>query len=175
MKIFLIGYMGSGKSTIGRELSSQLNLPWIDLDDEFELRYKISITNFFHKYGEIAFRELEHKLLVDFFLVPDLVISTGGGTPCFLGNMELMNNNGITIYLSATPEFLLSRIESSTRKRPLFQLMNNGNISQNIFTHLSSREYYYNQSKIIIDAQNPETKGIITQILKYLETLPANK
>lgn len=167
MKVYLIGYMGSGKSTLGHDLAQAFGISWIDLDDEFEKRYKISIPAFFEKYGETAFRELEHKILTDISVIPDLVVSTGGGTPCFHSNMKLMNLTGLTIYLSASPELILSRIETSGRKRPLFNLMKGSNSLQNISEHLKTREAFYEQSKITIDATKPDIQDLRNQILNY--------
>jgi shikimate kinase len=168
MNIFLIGYMGSGKSTLGQDLADTLGISWIDLDDEFELKYKIGISDFFSKYGENTFRELEHKLLKNLSLMPDLVISTGGGTPCFHGNMELMNHVGLTIYLSASPEILLSRIESSSRKRPLFLKMTDGDALQNIAHHLNTREFFYQQAKITINASKLDVLEVKALIMNHL-------
>jgi len=167
MKIYLIGYMGSGKSTLGKCLAESLCISWIDLDDEFESRFKISIPDFFEKYGENTFRELEHKLLIEYSLIPDIVVSTGGGVPCFYNNIELMNQTGLTIYLSATPELLLSRIKPFAWKRPLFQQMSGSDLLQKITQHLNSREMYYKQAKIIINAIQPDVEELKNLILNY--------
>ncbi len=167
MRIYLLGYMGSGKSTLGRSLSVALGIAWTDLDEEFESRYKITIPAFFTKYGENAFRELEHKLLVEFSVVNDIVLSTGGGLPCFNSNINLMNQTGLTIYLEATPGLLLQRISPSARRRPLFKQMQGENILQKITEHLKSREPYYTQSKITIDATNPDIEILASKIRLY--------
>ena len=169
MRIYLIGYMGSGKSTLGTELAQAFGISRIDLDEEFELRYKISITNFFTKYGENTFRELENKLLLEFSTVPDIILSTGGGTPCFYGNMNLMNSSGITVYLSATPELLLTRIGSSTRKRPLLKNLKGENTLQKISQHLQSRIHYYEKANITIDALSPDVAQLKNTILLYMQ------
>ena len=164
MRIFLVGYMGSGKSTIGSALADALGIQWIDLDDEFESRYKITIADFFAKYGEETFRDLEHKLLTEIIERTDIVVSTGGGTPCYFDTMKLMNQTGLTVYLSATPELLISRIENSARKRPVFQQMKGENFAENLIRHLESREPFYKQATFTIDAANPDierTKALI--------------
>jgi shikimate kinase len=171
MKSYLIGYMGSGKSTLGYSLAESLGFKLIDLDVEFETKYKISISDFFKKYGESAFRELEHKLLTDFSNETDLVISTGGGTPCFHQNMGFMNLTGLTIYLKASPELLLQRIQTSARKRPLFQLMENNKPLQKITDHLQSRLAYYEQAETCIDAEKPDIPELKKMILQYSEKL----
>jgi shikimate kinase len=164
MKIYLIGYMGSGKSTLGKGLASELGIAWMDLDSEIESRYKISIPNFFNKYGETAFRDVEHKLLTEISTFPDLVVSTGGGVPCFHNNMELMNQTGYTIYLHATPELILTRIGPYAWKRPLFQKMDGTDIIEKITQHLASRKMYYEQAKLTIDATKPDI-GELTKII----------
>lgn len=167
MKIYLIGYMGSGKSTLGQDLASVFGVSWLDLDDEFELRYKVSIPAFFEKYGEIIFRELEHKVLTNISLIPDLVVSTGGGAPCYHDNIKLMNQTGITIYLHALPELLISRIEFSARKRPLFQQMKGEDFFQKITMHLQNRKPFYTQANITIEAKNPDIEDLKKKILDY--------
>jgi shikimate kinase len=167
MRIYLLGYMGSGKSTIGRMLATSLGISWIDLDDEFELRYKIAIADFFSKYGEKAFRELEQKLLAEFSLVNDIVVSTGGGSPCFYNNMNLILNTGYAIYLEADPALILSRIELSSRKRPLFQQMNEDDLTKNIEQHLESRKPFYEKANLVVNARNPNIEVITTRVREY--------
>jgi shikimate kinase len=171
MRIYLVGYMGSGKSTIGRELANRLGLTWIDLDDEFETRYKISIPDFFNKYSENAFREIEHKILNDISLTSDVVVSTGGGSPCYHDNMKLMNQTGITVYLEASPELLISRIELSARKRPLFQKMQGEDFLQKITQHIESREMFYKQSKIIFAAEKPDIETLKNNIQQFYRNI----
>jgi shikimate kinase len=167
MRIFLVGYMGSGKSTFGSTLADALGIDWIDLDDELESRYKITIADFFAKYGEETFRELEHKLLTEISHRSDIIVSTGGGAPCYFDNMKLMNQSGVTVYLTATPELLISRIEHSARKRPVFQQMKGKNFTENLIRHLKSREPFYKQATFTIDAAKPDIEGIKTLILNY--------
>ena len=171
MKIYLIGYMGSGKSTLGKGLAKALGISWIDLDSEIESRYKISITNFFRKYGEDSFRDVEHKVLGEISLIPDTVVSTGGGVPCFHNNMELMNQTGLTIYLEATPELILTRIGPYAWKRPLFQQMDGTDILEKITQHLKSRLIFYQQAKITIDAVNPDIDELKINILNYFNQI----
>lgn len=172
MRIYLVGYMGSGKSTVGERLAKALGIPWVDLDTEIESKYKISIAGFFSKYGETAFREVEHKMLADISLKPEAVISTGGGVPCFHNNMELMNATGITIYLEVSPETILARIGPHAHKRPLFQQMNGDDILQKIATHLSLREKYYRQAQMTIDGTDPDIEALKNRILNFRPAMP---
>lgn len=160
MKIYLIGYMGCGKSTFGKSIAEALGLEWVDLDMEFESRYKISIQDFFSKYGESAFRELEHKLLLEFSKIPDQVISTGGGLPCYFENMQLMNQTGITVYLKADADLIITRLKHTGNMRPLFRSMEGENLHENITTHITSREKFYNRAQIIVDAANTNPEDL---------------
>lgn len=169
MRIYLVGYMGSGKSTIGRLLAASLGISWIDLDNEFEDRYKIGVPDFFSKYGEIAFRELEKKLLEEFSQIQNVVVSTGGGTPCFFDNMNLINRTGYSVYLEASPALLLSRIELSARKRPLFQQMKGNDLSKNLENHLESRKPYYEKAKLVVQAENPDIEEMSTRVKEYFK------
>jgi len=168
MKIYLIGYMGSGKSTLGKSLAETLGISWLDLDSEIENRFKISISDFFSKYGETAFRDVEHKVLTEIALIPDIVVSTGGGVPCFYNNMEIMNRTGLTIYLCASPELILSRIGPLAWKRPLFQQMKGEEDTlEKIREHLCSREVFYKKAKITIDATQPDIEELKKQVQQY--------
>ena len=171
MRIFLVGYMGSGKSTFGAALADALALNWIDLDDEFEARYKITIIDFFTKYGETTFRELEHKLLTEICHRNNIVVSTGGGAPCYFDNMKRMNQSGVTVYLSANAELLISRIENSARKRPVFQQEKGTNMAENIKRHLETREPFYSQATFKTDAANPDIEVVKTLILNYYKPI----
>src|SRR5688572_1061429 len=104
MKLFLVGLPGSGKSTIGKQLSNLLNLPLVDTDDLIIQKEKSTIEEIFKYHGENYFRELEKKTLHELIASDKLIISTGGGLPCFFDNMEVINKNGISIYLNVSPE-----------------------------------------------------------------------
>lgn len=171
MKIYLIGYMGSGKSTLGRLLAASLNLLFLDMDDEFEARFKISINDFFTKYGEDAFRKIEHKLLIDILLIQDAIISTGGGTPCFFNNMDLMNGNGLTIYLKTGPGLLLQRLAASPRRRPVIQLMEGGFSIEKLTEHLASREKYYLSANKVVQSANPDVEEIKAMVLRQVRPI----
>lgn len=151
MRIFLIGYMGSGKSTFGKKLASRLRLNFIDLDEFIENKTGKSINEIFAENGEQHFREFEKECLSEVSLLPDTLISTGGGTPCFSDNMNLMNDAGVTIYLQISPKGLFSRLVHAKTKRPIIKDMTDDELMVFIEKHLSERETFYQLSKITIN------------------------
>ncbi|MDD4799660.1 MAG: shikimate kinase, partial [Proteiniphilum sp.] len=118
-RIFLIGYMGCGKSTLGKRLAQSLSLTFIDLDAHIQNKYRKTISELFAEKGEEQFRMIERQALLEVAAFEDVLISTGGGAPCFFDNMEVMNRAGITIYIQAFPEELAARLRASKTVRPL--------------------------------------------------------
>lgn len=165
MKIFLVGYMGSGKSSLGPLLADALGIAFIDLDKSFELKYKISIPVFFEKYGEKHFRTIEKELLVKLSSQDEFVMATGGGTPCHESNMVFMNQQGTTIYLKMPIDLLLKRLQKSPAKRPVLTKFMEGNFEKEVTEHLKQREEYYQQAQLIIDSPAPDPKKIASLIL----------
>lgn len=165
MRIFLIGYMGSGKTTLGRILADRFGYRFIDLDEDFENRYKISIQDFFARYGESPFRLLEQKLLHE-YIDDDVVISTGGGTPCFNDNIDFMLKHGITVYLEMTPGELSERLSASARKRPLLMMKQGDDLQQHISEHLAMREIFYRKAHIIAKGVQPDA-GDLAEIIRH--------
>jgi shikimate kinase len=168
MKVFLVGYMASGKSRLGLDLSDVTGYPCIDLDDVFEERYRISVHDFFDKYDESSFRRLEQELLLETEWMPNAIVSTGGGTPCFFRNMEFMKAHGVTIYLRVNARILAERLHKVKRKRPLLTNIVPEELETTIRKHLEEREPYYLQADHIIEAQKVEA-GFI---LKLIPDLP---
>jgi len=168
MRIFLIGYMGSGKSTFGPQLAKAMDILFYDLDIEFESRFKISIHDFFRKYGEKYFREIENNLLSEIAEQDDFVLATGGGTPCYHQNMELMNHKGITLYLNVPIETLLKRLKESPRKRPVLKPFCGQENDQQLKEHLSIREPFYKQAHIILDGNSMNPAEVASQIRHQL-------
>ena len=118
MRVYLIGYMGAGKTRLGADLSDRTGYPFVDTDDLFESRYRISIVDFFEKYNEESFRKIEKELLRETLIYPDAIISTGGGTPCFFDNMDFIRNNGKSIYIKMDTESLIKRLASVKKSVP---------------------------------------------------------
>jgi shikimate kinase len=151
-KIFLIGYMGAGKTAIGKRLSKKLNLQFIDMDTFIENRYRKKINELFAKKGEEYFREIERKTLQEIVQFENVIVSTGGGTPCFFDNMEKMNRSGQTIYLKIPAEELAARLLRSNH-RPLIQSKNPEEIMQSIGNMLLKREFWYNQASVVFNVE----------------------
>lgn len=154
MRIFLVGYMGSGKSTVAKKLATRLGITAIDLDAEIERKAGKSITQIFELEGETAFRELEHEALQHWLLQDDFVMATGGGTPCFFDSMEQMNRCGTTIYLKMAPKALAERVWNSRTERPLLKGLSQDELTEHISQHLNAREPIYAQSKLTINGLN---------------------
>jgi shikimate kinase len=172
MRIFILGYMGSGKSTLGPKLAEALGIPFHDLDDVFETRFKISINDFFQKYGEKYFRVIEHNLLIEMAQMEEFVIATGGGTPCHHGNMEFMKQKGITLYVKLPFDMLIQRLALSQRKRPILTTFNVESPDIQIREHLEQREVFYNTSHLIMDGSNfdpEEAADLIRQKALHLD------
>jgi shikimate kinase len=167
MKIYLIGFMGSGKTRLGKELAGLLDMPCIDLDELFEERYRVTILDFFAKYGEQAFRLIEHKLLLETEELQDCLVSTGGGTPCFFNNMEFMNEHGLTIYINMSDEALETRLRTIRKKRPLLKDVPNGELLPFIRRQLSERERWYHKAKIKVDGPVMHPATLLPLIKKY--------
>lgn len=161
-RIYLIGYMGVGKTTIGKELSKLHDLSFIDLDKFIENKYHKTVPQLFAEKGEDVFRELERKCLLEVSDIEDVVVSTGGGTPCFFDNMAIMNETGISVYIQATPLELVSRLQASKNVRPIVSEKNAEELLPFITRHLSERDYFYNQAHIIFPTNRLITKKHIS-------------
>ena len=169
MRIFLIGFMGSGKTTIGRQLVSMLGYKFIDQDELIEKHYNMTVSEIFATFGEEKFRETEHEVLADLIMKKDdFVISTGGGAPCFSDNMQLMNNNGMTVYLKADPKTLVHRLKDSTETRPLLKGKTELELLQFVTNKLAEREPYYNQAKLIIPTDDLQIEDVIIKLKESL-------
>ena len=154
MKVFLIGFMGSGKTTIGKKLANYLKYDFIDLDKLIESRAGMSIVDYFELHGEGAFRELERDILQKTEFPENVIIATGGGAPCFGDNMEWMNKNGLVAYLSLSPKALASRLEHSKTDRPLIRHLKGDELIDFISSKLQEREGFYNQARYVVSASD---------------------
>lgn len=150
--------MGAGKTTVGKRLAQKMGLQFIDLDLFIENRYRKKIGEIFAEKGETAFREMERRALLEVSQFEDVIISTGGGAPCFFDNMAVMNNLGKTIYLKVPLNELVTRLTVYKHSRPLIQGKDPEEMKQFIADSLDKREVWYNQASIIFDV----TKSLST-------------
>mgnify|MGYP003951470925 FL=1 len=170
--IILLGYMGVGKSYIGRKLSEELKMDFFDLDNYIELSEKQSISNIFYEKGEIYFRNIENKCL-DLLLKKKVnhVISTGGGTPCYSNNIELIKKNVDlkSFYLKSSITNLTNRLFSEKENRPLISSIDSKKeLNSFISKHLFERNFFYNQADYIINIDKKKTSEILLEIKQKL-------
>jgi shikimate kinase len=169
MRIFLTGYMGSGKSTIGRKVAALLGINFIDLDKYIEERNFKSVPKIFEQEGEAAFRLKERQALQEVAQFEEVVVGTGGGAPCFYDNMDLMNKAGITIYLAPDNETLAFRLLKSKTERPLIAGKSPEELQIFIQQALEKRAPFYEQSKIVIRGKNDvQPEEVLRLIKEYL-------
>ena len=169
-KIILVGYMGSGKTTIGKLLSEYIEIPFYDLDNLIEDKEVSSVQNIFSEKGEIYFRKLESRLFKDFVNTNDsFVLSIGGGTPCYAGNHLILQNDGIdSFYLKNSIEALTDRLSKERQHRPLISSLSDEDLQDYIRKHLFERNYFYFQSKNTIDTENKSEMEIVKAIIEKL-------
>lgn len=151
MKIFLIGFMGSGKTTLGRKLAARMGYEFIDLDHKLEQQVELSIAEYFQIFGEDAFRQLESEVLKKTLYPDNAIISTGGGLPCYFDNMDWMKANGKSVYIKLSPKTLADRLETGKEERPLLQDKHGDALVAFIEQKLGERERFYSQASIIVD------------------------
>jgi len=164
MRIYLIGYMASGKSKVGSDLAEMLGYSFSDLDDLFEEKYRISIYDFFFKYGESNFRRIEHDILRETHQMNRSIISTGGGTPCFFDNMNFIRNSGYSVYLRWSIKELVFRLQKVRRKRPLLEEFEGKDLFKSVAKHLEEREVFYNQADYVYDAETNNLDNVVSWI-----------
>jgi len=159
--VYIIGFMGSGKSTAGKKLAAALGWKFIDLDKEIEDTYGKNIPDIFASEGEAKFRQLEAEALNRLKAGMNTIISTGGGTPCHGSNLELMKATGITVYLKMTPNQLTNRLLGSTEDRPLLKDIPDEKLPVFIAAKLAEREKWYDQAQIIVEGLNLDINSLL--------------
>ncbi len=173
-RIIILGYMGAGKTTIGKALSKEINIPFYDLDWYIESRMRKTVKQIFDEKGEEGFRKIEHTMLHEVAEFENVIISCGGGTPCFFDNMDYMNQQGETIYLKATPEVLYGHLKMGKTVRPLLLNKTPEEVQVFIKEQLKAREPYYSKAKYTLDVNlmdNYEKIKISVQKLRELLTI----
>ena len=169
-KVVLIGYMGCGKSTVSKMLAVKTGITAIELDEMIEEKCRMSVEEIFLCKGEIFFRKIEHDLFLELMnSEEDLIISTGGGTPCYYDNHKLLNKKDvISVYLRASVEILFERLILEKQKRPLIAHLNNNEIKEFIAKHLFDRNFYYNQANFKVTIDKKSLKIIVNEISQLL-------
>ena len=170
-KIFLIGYMGCGKSSLGRKLAKAGGMEFMDMDSIIEQREEASISDIFHYQGEEYFRDAERALIEELGTAEgDMVISTGGGAPAWQNNMELMNSLGATIYLRRTAQQIASRLSPHGRqKRPKLRGLNDEELVAFMTTNMAEREPFYSKAKYCVDCAERSDAELIDYILQIVK------
>lgn len=172
--IYLIGFMGSGKSTIGQLLAKALDYQWVDLDAMIVQRNQMSVRKIFAKYGERFFRKEEASVLRQTLALEKTVISCGGGTPCFENNMEWINEHGTSVFLDPSMPVLYNRLVQGQDKRPLLKEKNEEELKTFIQTKLEERRPVYAQAQIHY-TQNQEDIEPVALILKQMQAYHEGK
>lgn len=150
-RIFLVGYMGCGKTTMGKKLASRLGYAFIDLDHVLEAQVGKTITQYFTDHGEAAFRQLESSVLKNTEYPQKVVVSTGGGLPCFFDNMEWMKTHGRVVYIKLNAKTLAGRLENNKDDRPILRHKHGDELVAFIDEKLTEREPFYSQANVIAD------------------------
>lgn len=163
-RIFLIGFMGSGKTTTGAKLARKLSYHFVDMDKLIEETAEMSIPEIFSMHGEEVFRSWERKILLELLTREHLVISTGGGSPCQADHMDIMKRGGSTIYLEMPPKALLGRLIHSRNPRPLIQGKSEKELLEYITTLLDERKKFYQKADYILNGMDPDLDGFIDMV-----------
>ena len=167
-RIILIGYMGAGKTTIGKALAQELGVPFYDLDWYIETRMRRTIKQIFDEKGEDGFRRIEHNMLHEVAEFEDVVVSCGGGTPCFYDNIDYMNSQAQVVYLKASPEVLYEHLQMGRRVRPLLLGKSPEEVRTFIVEQLAKREEFYTKANYTL---NVDLLDNFTKIQTTIENL----
>ena len=171
IRIFLTGYMGAGKTTLGKAFARKLNLPFVDLDWYMEERFHKTVGELFVERGEAGFRELEKNMLHEVGAFENVVISTGGGAPCFFDNMDFMNRNGKTVFLNVHPDVLFRRLRVAKQQRPILQGKQDDELKEFIIRALEKRTPFYSQGQYVFNADELEDRSQIEKSVEKLRDL----
>ncbi|AMR30301.1 shikimate kinase [Mucilaginibacter sp. PAMC 26640] len=160
-RIYLIGFMGCGKTSWGKKLAAGLGYDFIDLDHALEAKVGMTIPEYFSTHGEDAFRKLESEVLKQTDYAENVIVSTGGGLPCFFDHMEWMNSNGQTLYIQLSPKALASRLENAKTPRPVLQGKKGEELVAFIEHKLAEREGYYAQATHLVSGIDMSVEGLM--------------
>lgn len=173
-KVILLGYMGSGKSSVGRVLAEKLAMNGFDLDKLIEESQQKTISDIFSEKGEIYFRKIESQILREFLDNQDsFVLALGGGTPCYANNHELLQRDDvISVYLKTSVDTLVQRLKKEKNTRPLIAHLPDEELKDYINKHLFDRNFYYHQAKYIINTDNKTVNEVVNEISEIIRKSP---
>ena len=171
IRIFLIGYMGAGKTTLGKAFARAMGLTFVDLDWYIEERFHKTVSQIFTERGEEGFRELEKRMLHEVSDFENVVISVGGGTPCFFDNMEYMNQVGETVFLDVDNKVLFRRLKVAKQQRPLLANKTDDELMAFIQEALEKRLPHYTKAKHVFNGELLENRHQIQQSVERLKEL----
>lgn len=163
-KIILVGYMGSGKTLLGKSIAETLGIRFINSDSEIEQQTDMSVGQLFEQYGENHFRSLEREFLSNFDVQESFVLATGGGTPCYNNQMEVLNAMGTTVYLQCSNETLFSRLKYERDHRPLIAGLSDEELHESIDVRMKQRESIYQLAQFIISEEDHQAETIINRL-----------
>lgn len=166
-RVILIGFMGAGKTSLGKKIAKKMGIPFVDSDREIELHFKKSIGDIFTEHGESHFRVLETDFIESMNERGEFVLATGGGMPCFGRNMELLNEMGTTFYLERSPRELAHRLRNAKGRRPLIEGLEMNELVTFIEERLSVREEYYRKADVILKRED-QTVVNVQEVMKLL-------
>ena len=169
--IIFIGYMGAGKTTIGKALAKDIGVMFYDLDWYIESRMHKTVKQIFDEAGEDGFRQIEHNMLHEVAEFENVVVSCGGGTPCFFDNIDYMNQCGETVYLKASPEVLHAHLQMGRGVRPLLLNKTPEEVQVFIREQLKVRENFYNKAKHVFDISVMDSFDKINDTVQQLRQL----
>ena len=170
-RIFLIGYMGAGKTTLGKAFARAMGLTFVDLDWYIEERYHKTVRQIFEERGEDGFRELEKRMLHETGEFENVVISVGGGTPCFFDNMDYMNSVGETVFLDVDVKVLFRRLKVAKQQRPLLANKTDEELMTFIVEALQKRLPFYSKAKYVFNGERLEDRRQIQQSVERFKEL----
>jgi shikimate kinase len=170
-RIILIGYMGSGKTTVGKALSKETGMMFYDLDWYIESRMRKTVSQIFAEKGEEGFRKIEYNMLHEVAEFEDVIISCGGGTPCFFDNMDYLNQQGDVVYLKATPETLYKHLLMAKIERPLLKDKTPEELIDYITEHLKERAPYYEKAHYTLDVNVLDNNDKIATSVERIKSL----
>ena len=163
-RIYLVGYMGAGKTTAAKRLAHRLGWEVADTDALFEEKYRISIDDFFQKYDEPLYRKLESEILKSTESLDKVVISTGGGTACYFDNMDWMNQHGLTVFMRISPAAAVDRVLHSRHKRPLARGKTEAELMEFVSQHYAARMPFYERAQITVKSEDFDLEGLVLLI-----------